>query len=243
MSCTRGCCASPAEHYRSVAVAHPDRRAWTKTEIPTIGPGGRILFLDINGDALPDVVRMKADEPTFFTHYNTGAGFSAAFKSVVPEPVQANAHIKLATVLDFNNDSRQDILLPLPQAGNVPKWMVLQATGAIGDGTFALADPGLPFDAELLDEGVTLADPHGPRVTDFDGDGVQDVLLTVNGSYSVFKNTLKNEDLLASVSDGLRARDPGEPGFVPNVQIRYDNLVDRATATAGASAIPPEART
>jgi len=31
MSCSRGCCDTPAEHYRSVAVAHPDRRAMTKT--------------------------------------------------------------------------------------------------------------------------------------------------------------------------------------------------------------------
>ena len=31
MTCTRGCCDSPAEHYRSVGVAHPDRKDWTKT--------------------------------------------------------------------------------------------------------------------------------------------------------------------------------------------------------------------
>ena len=31
MSCARGCCATPAEHYRSISVAHPDRRQMTKT--------------------------------------------------------------------------------------------------------------------------------------------------------------------------------------------------------------------
>lgn len=31
MSCTRGCCASPAEHYRSLSVASPGRRHLTKT--------------------------------------------------------------------------------------------------------------------------------------------------------------------------------------------------------------------
>jgi hypothetical protein len=31
VSCSRGCCASPAEHYRSLSVAHPERRGWTKT--------------------------------------------------------------------------------------------------------------------------------------------------------------------------------------------------------------------
>ena len=28
--CTPGCCASPAEHYRSVSVAHPDRAEMKK---------------------------------------------------------------------------------------------------------------------------------------------------------------------------------------------------------------------
>ena len=31
MSCARGCCATPAEHYRSLSVASSDRREWTKT--------------------------------------------------------------------------------------------------------------------------------------------------------------------------------------------------------------------
>jgi len=31
MPCARGCCATPAEHYRSLAVASPGRRQWTKT--------------------------------------------------------------------------------------------------------------------------------------------------------------------------------------------------------------------
>jgi len=30
MSCARGCCATQAEHYRSLLVAHPDRRSMTK---------------------------------------------------------------------------------------------------------------------------------------------------------------------------------------------------------------------
>jgi hypothetical protein len=30
MSCTRGCCASPAEHFRTVHVAASERKAWRK---------------------------------------------------------------------------------------------------------------------------------------------------------------------------------------------------------------------
>lgn len=38
MTCTRGCCVTPAEHYRSVSVAHPDRRSWRKTTTVDTGP-------------------------------------------------------------------------------------------------------------------------------------------------------------------------------------------------------------
>lgn len=31
MSCARGCCETQREHYRSLSVAHPDRKALTKT--------------------------------------------------------------------------------------------------------------------------------------------------------------------------------------------------------------------
>lgn len=31
MACARGCCATPAEHYRSIGVASPNRRSLTKT--------------------------------------------------------------------------------------------------------------------------------------------------------------------------------------------------------------------
>lgn len=30
MACNRGCCATPAEHYRSLAIASPDRKSLTK---------------------------------------------------------------------------------------------------------------------------------------------------------------------------------------------------------------------
>jgi hypothetical protein len=31
MSCARGCCDTQAAHYRSLSVAHPDRKAMTRT--------------------------------------------------------------------------------------------------------------------------------------------------------------------------------------------------------------------
>ena len=110
---------------------------------------------------------------------------------------------------------------------------------------FTLVDPGLPMEAQVvLDEEATVADPRGPRVTDVDGDGIQDVLLLVNGQVQVFKNTLYEEDLLATVTDGMNAHDPGDQRFLPNIQISYGHLIDLATATTDIPSAPlPETRT
>ena len=32
MPCSRGCCASPAEHFRTVHVASPERKTWTQVK-------------------------------------------------------------------------------------------------------------------------------------------------------------------------------------------------------------------
>src|SRR6185503_15992766 len=77
----------------------------------------------------------------------------------------------LATVIDFNNDGRQDLLFPMPAPGGIPVWTILQSTGSVGDGTFTAINAGIPFEAELAEgEDVKLADPRGPRATDVDGD-------------------------------------------------------------------------
>jgi hypothetical protein len=52
---------------------------------------------------------------------------------------------------------------------------------------------------------ATLADVRGPRVTDVDGDGIQDVILSMGFFVHVFNSTLFQEDLLASVTDGMNA--------------------------------------
>ncbi|HLM72289.1 MAG TPA: hypothetical protein VK459_06350, partial [Polyangiaceae bacterium] len=74
------------------------------------------------------------------------------------------------------------------------------------------------------------------------GDGIQDVVIVLGDQFHIFKNKLFEEDLLATVTDGLAAFDPGDPGFLPNVQITYDHLIDRATTT-GATGLAKAART
>lgn len=42
MACSRGCCATPAEHYKSIAVANLEARKAGKTTVDVHENGGRV---------------------------------------------------------------------------------------------------------------------------------------------------------------------------------------------------------
>ena len=215
--------------------------SWTRaaTGLPLTEPGGRLLFLDVNGDALPDAVQTGFQEQQPRTSINTGAGFAQAVSSLETPVLGAEDFFRLAAVLDFNADGRQDLLVPMAGLSGTPEWVILQSTGKVGAGTFTIVDPGLPIGLTLVqDQDATLADARAPRVTDVDGDGVQDVLYLLNGYVQVFRNNLHREDLLWTVRDGMNAHDPSDAGYTPNVRIAYDTLVDRARTTEIFASVP-----
>ena len=218
--------------YVALSLVDPAANTWelvdTKLPIAPIGPRGGVIFLDVNGDGLPDALETGFQDRQPRTFLSSGEGFLAPSLSLWSPVPDADQLIKLAVPLDYNGDGRQDLLVPLPSPGALPSWVILQSQGEQNGGTFLLVDPGIPFEAELKEDGVTIADPHGPRVLDADGDGAQDVLLGLNKQIHLFKNSLGDQDLLITVTDGLNARNPGAPGLVPNVQISYAHLVDRS---------------
>ncbi|MBK8255404.1 MAG: hypothetical protein IPK82_22435 [Polyangiaceae bacterium] len=96
--------------------------------------------------------------------------------------------------------------------------------------TFTIEPSGIPFEP-LLGEAVTLADPHGPRIGDLNGDGASDVAIWLSGKLHIFENQARDQDLLIGVHQGSNPHDPTDPEYVPDVSISYGHLTD-STITA-----------
>jgi RHS repeat-associated protein len=216
---------------------------WATEKIGTLGSlQAPLLFADVNGDGLPDVVRIDVLAGQPVTILNTGDSHGHRFGDAVRSvkdylPGDITGLWGLATVLDYNGDGRQDVLVPMIEGDGLPSWILLQSTGATGEGTFTVVEQVLPFDAELGEQGATLSNRLGPRITDVDGDGAPDVLLPIGKTFTIFRSVGSQQDLLLSVHDGLNAHDPGEPGDVPTLLLNYGTLVDKAI-TDGPSASP-----
>ncbi|WP_434041166.1 MULTISPECIES: RHS repeat-associated core domain-containing protein [Sorangium] len=236
--------------YDAIMRRNDERWEVFDTALPVVGPGGRVVFLDVNGDGLPDAVESGFNHHQLTTYFNTGPTFvrspfrtvdAFSFGDLLDFPDQ-DAFFRFAVPLDFNGDGRQDLLMPVPPgmllggSDALPSWAVLLATGDREGPPFTLVDPRVPFEASLGDA-ITLADPRGPRTGDVNGDGAQDVILTLGGLFTIFQSLSADQDLLVAISDGMNAHEPTEPGFVPNVSISYGHLTD--AAAAGDSAEDP----
>jgi YD repeat-containing protein len=217
-----------------------------RTNLPVVGPSGRVVFADVNIDGLPDAVESGFQDHTLRTYINTGRGFAKTPVLSLGSAGLGNQdlYFRLATVLDYNGDGRQDVLMPVPggtlpnQSNELPAWAILQAkAGNQAEATFTLVDPKIPFEAEI-NEAITLADPRAPRVGSVNGDGAPDVVLPLDGVFHVFENLAPDQDVLVSVSDGMNDHDSEDPAFVPNVEVSYGHLVD-SSITSGVEANDP----
>ena len=217
----------------------------SETELPVVPAGGRVVFLDVSGDGLPDAVEAGFGDRALYTYLNTGVGFAPPVFSLGTRGLgDQDTYFRLAAILDYDGDGRQDLLMPVPpatlpgQSSTLPAWAILRAKAGLADeGTFGLVDPHIPFEA-ALGEAITLADPRGPRIGDLNGDGASDVVLPLGGVFHVLESTAADQDVLVAVSGGRNAHEPDEPAHVPTLSLAYGHLID-ASITAELAADDP----
>ena len=201
------------------------------TLLPTPLGNGRTLFADVNGDGLPDAVQSGSSDLQLHTYLNTGKGFSKEPQQSVPWDglTSQQTYFHLAQSIDFDSDGKMDALMPLLDVDHpdVPRWVILRATGGSNGHLFETIESGIPFEP-VLGDAVTLADPRGPRVGDWNGDGSADVAIFLGNRLHVFQNRAADVDVLVGLVDGMNDHDPDEPGFVPTVEVSYTHLTDAA---------------
>jgi RHS repeat-associated protein len=200
----------------------------------------RYWFADVNGDGMPDALRLTADEPAPSILVNSGGQFGSAQLQDQLTEHENKYNIRIGQwwqyshdpgirILDFNLDGRQDILLV--------------DNGAIRDGTI---NPPAPRDklAVLVSTNtglqpreldIPVGDPTDDvagvgvynydlsRLLDLNGDGLTDLIQVVDGKIRLYVRQGQRPDMLTSVTDGMGLQ----------IAVTYKPLVDPSVYTPG----------
>jgi RHS repeat-associated protein len=199
----------------------------------------RALFPDLNGDGYPDLLFTgpRAANIKPFAIINEGR---TAINEVNDEnqtfdfpyeDLEGNAATfylaPYARVFDYSGDFRDDLALPVGgacQRINADACYVIFESGRLGEKATAIRTD-IPFENP---EGESVAPQYLLRTADVNLDSMIDLVHpTVADQMFVFENKSK-PNLLTSITTGRNPLDPGDPGFVPDVEIEYAPLVDGA---------------
>jgi RHS repeat-associated protein len=196
------------------------------------GSGFRYLFPDINGDGIPDAVRidnahLDGSKSQGFVRVSTANGFlddaeGTAWPDThkvgpIFEGVGAFVESGLRAT-DLNQNGRDEILL----MGNGGGVRYVEADHEGRWTTFGTLPGMFPNCVKLVDAGFKLC-----QVLDIDGDGMSDLIIGASDRLHVFHNTSKRADLLISVKDSLTA----------TTEVTYKSIADPAVHTPTNSAV------
>lgn len=209
-----------------------------------------LVFMDINGDGLPDALMNGYADGRLRTSLNNGdkqigTSFEKA-KIALPGPVPANWSLAAegtwmgaASPFDYNGDGQMDLLIPMSGQCSDPAQtrpcLVVMVSSLVGDGTFTVETTDIPAnDVPPYYAGSFRRSWLNPQSVDVNGDGRADVVMPLDGKYTILLNS-GPQNLLIGVTDGMNPLDhgdgvtPNDPGFHSNVSITYGSLIDRAT--------------
>jgi RHS repeat-associated protein len=170
------------------------------------------------------------------TEHRDDGSYTVAAGTTLSAPFEYMRYADVAKSLDFDGDGMMDLLLPMRHQCQISVladacWVVLQSDHN-GAGTFTIVPTYIPW--------YGWSGQSQVQVTDVNGDGRPDLVLPSWDSGFVVYTNRGTPDLVVTVTDGLNALDPGDPGFLPNVTIAYGNLVD-SSITQGQLATSAEA--
>ncbi|RKH09905.1 hypothetical protein D7V97_15245 [Corallococcus sp. CA053C] len=181
------------------------------------------LFADLNGDGLPEAMRVPATGGDIEVLVNTGNGFAVPYLVALPQGFRVGSFSKDngLRLFDFNNDGRQDLLLLDDAEGTRSHPIVLQSTGAGFVATSLLAFPL----GQTTREGFKLS-----QVLDANGDGLGDFTQMINGSLHVYMRRGPPARLLSGVVNASGGR----------AEFSYKPLSDASVYTPGSGCAYPQ---
>jgi RHS repeat-associated protein len=141
-------------------------------------PFKTVVFLDANGDGLLDVVKISRTNELSL-HLGTGKGFTQ-----VPQrfalPEQLAERFESAFVMDRDGDGRAEIYVPRSGAGN-NVWVQITPPGLGAAQGWRIADTEIPYRTVRYTHPrvypYTAWNWQKPTVIDWDGNGVDDLIL------------------------------------------------------------------
>jgi RHS repeat-associated protein len=136
----------------------------------------RIKFLDANGDGLLDVVRI--DKRELSLHYGTGRGFTQA-PSRITIPEELADRFEQGFAMDRDGDGRAELYVPRFGSDN-DVWVQITPFSFGGAGNWRIQDTEIPYRRVRYshpDKKYNAWDWQKPTVIDWDGNGVDDLIL------------------------------------------------------------------